>query len=526
MLKALRIQNLVLVEKAEIAFGTGLNILTGETGAGKSAILAAIGLICGERADQQLIRKGASFAVVEADLVSLPAHLLEEEGISSHRELVTVRREIHISGKNRCFIDDQQVSLSFLKRCVGNAIERVDQSSSAALCSLTQQRDSLDAYASLSKSVQEMGGSFEEEEKLEQELSSLRQTQMQRDRELEWAESDLAAIQETGWKQGEEEALAEQHHLLTHVQEIGEKLGGICEGAEPIVPLLKRFAAQAESCAKFDSKIKAAAQALLSAGLELEEAARAIGSYLSGIEPDPKRLEQIETRIADIETIKKRFGSTFSEVEQKRNRLLQRIEALSHLEEKIQSVAIALNNIREKNRARASVLTEKRQKAAIPFAKAILTELQSLNLPHAKFLIAIDPKPLSRNGADEIRFLFAANPGHSPTSLEQCASGGELSRLLFSLKIVLAKKESASCLIFDEIDSNVGGQTAAILGEKLKKLSQNRQVVCVTHFVQVARCAETHFRVAKKEQNGEAITAISALLPDEKEKEYQRMLGV
>jgi DNA repair protein RecN (Recombination protein N) len=491
---SLKIQNLILIEKAEIAFGPGLNILTGETGSGKSAVLSAIRLISGERADSGCIRKGADFAVVEA--------VLEGPKI--------IRREIYRSGKNRCFIDDAQVSLTALREAVD--IEMVDQSNSHSI--LEEQKRMLDLFANLLSEVATYDASYAEEKSLSAELQTLLQTP--KDRELEWAQKDLNLIEEVNWKLGEEEKLAEEHHFLTHAQELAEKMSSIAytltEGTE--VPTLKRVLSSLEHCIRFDAKLTPLAQSMKSALLELEEAGRSIQSYTDKLEADPNRLTAVETRIGAIESLKRRFGSN---IDEQKAKLLATIDHLTNLDAQIETLQSTLQTIREKNQKLAQTITRKRQKAAPLFSAQVLDELKSLNIPHAKFEIIVGET------FNDVRFLFSANPGLPAIPLEECASGGEQSRLLLAVKTILA--DGRSCLVFDEIDSNVGGQTATILGQKLKRLAEKRQVICVTHFVQVAKCAMEHFLVSKATKNETAITSVIKLSEPEREIEYSRMLG-
>ncbi len=527
MLLSLKIQNLILIESASIEFGPGLNILTGETGSGKSAVLSAIRLLAGERSDAQLIRKGADLAVVEARFSSLPAALLAQEGIEASPPF-TVRREISRSGKNRCFIEERQVSLAFLKEALSPSIQRVDQSSSRDLCSADIQRNRLDAFADLSLSP--LASSFAEEKNLESCLETLTQAQSQRDRDLKWAQEDLAAIEEVNWQEGEEEKLSDEHRLLSHAQELLEKLGSfsssLLEGQTPIAPLLKRQSVLLEQCSRFDARLAPLSETLKNAALELEETGHALRSYVERLDADPQRLSTIESRIAEIESIKKRFGPSFEDAAKRKKALQDQIDSLSSLDEQIASARSSLELLRKKNLHLASEISRKRKSAAHKFQPLILAELQSLNLPNAQFSVLLEPKPLSANGADSIRFLFSANPGVSPIPLEECASGGELSRLLLAIEVILAEKEGKSCLVFDEIDSNVGGQTAAVLGEKLRQLSEGRQVLCVTHFLQVAKCALDHFLVSKRERQGQAFTLIDKLEGAARESEYRRMQGL
>lgn len=493
-MKSLKIQNLILIEKAEIEFGPGLNIITGETGSGKSAILSAIRLISGERADATCIRKGAEMAVIEAVF----------EGP------LFIRREIHRSGKNRCFIDDSQVTLAQLREIAD--IEMVDQSSSQTL--VENQKRMIDSFGNLTSEAQRYEASYQEEKEWDEELLKLQQ--IPKDRELEWAQKDLALIEEVNWQPGEEQKLAEEHHFLTHAQELVEKISAVAyaltEGGE--VASLKRIATILDHAVRFDAKIAPLSQGFKSALLEIEETARSVQSYSDKLETNPDRLIAVEKRISAIESLKRRFGP---DIEAQKKMIQSKLDHLLNLESEIKSLESKLHSKREKNRAWALAITEKRKREAIPFTSRVLSEIKSLNIPHAQFEIAIGDQ------YNEIQFRFSANPGLPPLPLNQCASGGELSRLLLAIKTILA--DGKSCLVFDEIDSNVGGQTAAILGEKLKKLSEKRQVICVTHFVQVAKCALEHFLVSKIEKNSIAYTTIEKLDSNKRFQEYERMLG-
>lgn len=484
-MKSLKIQNLILIEKVEIFFGDGLNILTGETGSGKSAVLAAIRLLAGDRADSAFIRKGAEFAIVEA--------VLENHTI--------VRRELYPSGKNRCFIDEAQVTLAALKETVN--IERVDQNATF------EEKELLDTFAHLVEEVKTLEANRAEERALLAKLEAL--LQIPKERELQWAQKDLALLEETDWK--EEEALSEEHHRLSHCQELAAKIEVVSSALDECASL-KRIQTLLEQCARFDTHLVSLCNSLKAALLELEELSRSVQSYRDQLEPDPNRLAGIEQKISAIESLKRRFGPDLTIQKEK---LLTHVERLMHLEQDISTLQSAHHALKEKNEKTAWAITQKRKEQAPLFASQVLFELKSLNLPDARFHIDVS------DTFNEIRFLFSANPGVEPLPWSDCASGGEKSRLLLALKIILS--EGTSCLVFDEIDSNVGGQTAAILGEKLKRLAERRQVICVTHFVQVAKQAFHHFLVSKIRSDETAQTQIRKLSEKEKEIEYSRMLG-
>jgi DNA repair protein RecN (Recombination protein N) len=491
---SLKIQNLILIENAEISFGPSLNVLTGETGSGKSIILYAIHLISGARADVSCIRDGANLAVVEA--------LFENN--------ILVRREIHRSGKNRCFINDELTTLSALKEL--SQIEIIDQNSASQV--FERQKQMLDAFAGIEEETALFEKAHSQEKVLEAKLITL--LQIPKERELEWAQKDLAWIEEINWQEGEEEKLDQEHRYLTHVQDLCQKMQSVSFtlSEENILPTLKRILATLESCSRIDTALSDSVKTFKSALLELEETSSFVQSYTDRLEAHPERLAFVEKRIADIEMLKKRFGANPLEHKQQ---LLNTIDRLSNLEEQIEETDKHLQKLKAQNLASMQKITGKRKESAPLFAQKVLSELICLNIPHAQFIIKVG------DAFNDINFLFSANLGIDPLPLQECASGGEVSRVLLAIKTVLS--EGSSTLVFDEIDSNVGGQTASIVGEKLKLLSEKRQVICVTHFVQVAKHAMDHFLVFKKESEKRVRTLIEKLDETSKKTEYSRMMG-
>ncbi|HEX2583265.1 MAG TPA: AAA family ATPase [Chlamydiales bacterium] len=496
MIEHLLIRNLILIEKAEIAFGKGLNIITGETGAGKSAILSAIRLILGERADIDLLRKGTDLAVVEA--------LVDGR---------MIRREIHRAKPSRCFIDDELVSLQELREQL-SSIELIDQSAAHKLSE--QQILYLDSFCQR-ESAERFAVQFKALKEAEIRVAQL--MQRKQSMPLESLEKDLALLEEVNWQCGEEERLVAEHHLLTNAQGLLEKISLLTALLAELSPL-KRLTFSLESF----SPLRECVEWLKTASANLDEANRFLLSYADRLEADPNRLFAVEKRLGQIESLKRNFGS-YETVETLRASLKRKIEEFSDLDLTLDKANASLEEIRKETFAQAAALTQQRKEAAVRFSEAVIKELFDLNLPGVRFVVDMTPKPLSSNGADDIRFLFAANPGSPLLPIHQCASGGEISRLLLAIKITLADKEKSSCLIFDEIDSNVGGKTAFILGAKLQAMAADRQLIAVTHFVQVARFANDHFLVAKTTTPLGAETTISKLDSQTKEFEYARMTG-
>ncbi len=507
MLKTLKIQNLILVKETEIHFGEHFNVLTGETGAGKSAILAAIGLIMGDRTDIHLIGKHSNFATVEATF---------QNGI-------TIRRELDKSGKNKCFLNGQITPLSSLKSIISPLIERVDQSSSLSLFEIDEQRDILDTFANTKEIAKCYTESYLETQKLQKELQEKKLQSATKSRDLAILEEDLAILEDVNWKEEEETSLYQEHKRLVHSQELTQKIENILTILEN--NKFKQVHLLLEGCSRIDETLSSLASDSKSIQIEMSEIERNLISYLDRLDSNPNQLSIIEERMAKIEQLKKRFGQTHAEMQASKEKIISQIENLNLIDEKIKELEDIVKTKQKETEEIAETLSALRKNAAPQLASLTLKELGVLNLQNANFEISITSQELNKHGKDEIRFLFAANLGSPLKELKTAASGGELSRLLFSIKKVLAQKAQAACLIFDEIDSNVGGQTATILGEKLKEIALHKQVICITHFTQVARFATDHFLVSKKETNNETLSSIKKIEMDEKEQEYQRMLG-
>lgn len=529
MLQSLTIENLILIERAEIKLDRGLNIFTGETGAGKSAILTAIRLLCGERAELEWIRKGASSAVVEAILetASEDSPLRSPEGVvlPAPGHSFSIRREIHRSGKSRAFIEDQLVSLSALREWMQTKIEILDQKTAFSLCTMQEQRRLLDAFGALQESVRELAQCVEEGRRARQALEKFRAEAMRRERDLDWAKNAVQMIAAVSWQKGEEETLNAEHTALCHAQELIEYTGRsaiqLAECREQIVSISR----QLEKGARLDPRLESRGQALKTAALELEETASFLQSYAERFDPNPARLAYLEKRMHEIEKLKRRFGASWEEVDLQRQKFCSEAESLESSAETDRALESAVFILEEKAQTLAASLSERRKSWAPLLSEAVQKELHTLNLPHAQFRIDIQTRPLTEQGIDEIVFLFSANKGHAPAPLADCASGGELARVRLAAEGVLANRDGVECLVFDEIDSNIGGRTAAVLGEKLRQIANRRQLLCVTHFIQVAKLAHAHFCVTKKETENRSATHVAHVSGLVREQEFTRMTG-
>ncbi len=463
MIEWLFIENLILIESVKIHFHPGLNIITGETGAGKSALLTAFRLLAGEKGDLRLIRQGASKAIVEAKI----------DGTLYRRE---------IRGK----------------KSPSPPLLIVDQSLSLSLRQESYQRQLLDTFGQ-SPSIEAF---VLEASRLKTLLIDGQKKESEKERRLAHLEQDLEAIQAL---EPSEEELAAEHAKVVYELELTENLASLSEQLDS-APLRSPI----ETLRKIDPSL---AHTLKEAALAIEEVSRSVAGRLASVNPSLERLAFLEEKIGQWEKLKKRLGPHPLE---RKEEIAREIQALQSFDLFI--IQQQAEEAEKRALQAANELTALRKKEAPRLAKRVLEEL--INLPHARFQIDIQEAPLSSNGQDEITFLFSANPGHPLLPLSQVASGGELSRLLLALQTAIADRSSASTLILDEIDANVGGLSASLLGTKLAQLAKKKQVIAVTHFVQVAKAADRHFLVAKQE----ATTFISPL--EDRQSEYQRMLGI
>jgi DNA repair protein RecN (Recombination protein N) len=526
MLTYLKIHNLILIEACEIEFHRGLNILSGETGAGKTALLEAISLVIGERADSSSIRHGMEKASVEAafDLVDSPRvlQLLEESGIEQHpEELLILRREIARQGRSRAFINCQMVPLPLLQKVGALLIDRVGQHSHQELRTSEAQRLLLDLFAGLNEKVRLFSLSWEKEKELQAKLTRLREETNRKERALEIFQQEKQELEEAHLQKGEEEKLFEEHHRMASIQEITEKTLLVQEIIHTLPATLSKAKQLSDQIAGIDPTFQECTTLLQESLLNLKEAAHFLDPYLSRLEYNPNRFAFLEERLKLLDRLKRKYGNPLTYLEE----LKEQCARLENLDTTIETTEAALKAAVEETSCLARQLTEKRQESAKILQTALTQALHTLNMPHAEFQIALSSQPRTLSGEDAIQFLLNANPGEKPIAVKENASGGELSRLLFAIKTTFAEKNNTPTLIFDEIDANVGGKTATLIGEKLHELGRHRQLLCITHFAQVASHADHHLAVHKEESEGRTFARITSLDAEGRQTELQRMLG-
>ncbi len=534
MLKQLSIHNIILVEKVDISFERGLNVITGETGAGKSAIMAALSLILGDRADAGIIRKDCDKGVVEAvfDVDALPALLscLEQAGINheSGDDLI-IRREVNSSGKSRAFINNQMAQLAILRTVGKMLVDMVGQHANQRLQSLDNHRQIVDIYGGLGRLLSLFGSTWQKENSLRKQLHALVSSEAQRLREIQVCRMELEELDLANLKEGEEEELFAEYSLLDNAQERAAKaqeLLHILEGEKSgVLTLLKRHKNSLDHLVRIDPSLGENAASYCAALVELQEVAYSLQQYQSRIEHDPERSSKVDERLTLINRLKRKYGATVQDICAYKNASEIKLQALENADEQIEGLREELHQVEQLCQKMCTEITQSRTAMAHELSQVVVGQLRALNMPKVEFQVAVTPQKRSENGDDRVEFYLTPNVGENSISIKDCASGGELSRLMLAIQAALAGKEQTPTLVFDEIDSNIGGQTALVVGEKLSEIGGAHQVLCITHFSQVAGCAAHHLQIYKQEIGGRTITQVRSLDLNTRQSELARMQG-
>lgn len=534
MLKELRIKNIVLIETAEISFCSGFNVLSGESGSGKSAIMNALNLIAGERSDAGLVRRGAEKGVIEAifDIDQLPLLIpvLHQAGIDHDdgNELL-IRREIFASGKSRAFINNQAAQISLLRQVSDNLFEIIGQHANQKLLSLDYHRQTLDLYGSLQKDAQRFALRWEEESRTRQELEQLISSESQRLREIEVCQMEIEELNDAGLKDGEEEQVFAEYTQLSNADDLAQKVSEInrvLTGEKTaVLAHLTRQKTIFEQLLRLDPSLKEVSTSYSNALVELQEVAHLLRNYEHRIEHNPERVSLLNERLALITRLKRKYGATIEEVNAYLKQSKERLALLENADASIEILQEKAKSLTEECNMLSIALTAQRKQAAKNLEKAVVQHLRALNMPKVEFIVEVSPQKRCRNGDDKIEFYLIPNVGEHRVSLRECASGGELSRIMLALQALLAGREQTPTLVFDEVDANIGGETAAVVGEKLREIGSQHQVLCITHFPQVAKLAKHHLHIFKQEVEGRTITLVESLDDKTRKKELSRMLG-
>ncbi len=544
MLAQLTISNFAIISHLDIQFKPGLNILSGETGAGKSIIISAVNLILGGRAHTDLIRTGSDEARVEA-LFSLPANhlmstVLGEMGLPFDGELL-IKRQISREGRNRILINGSMAALQMLSKIGTLLISISGQHEHQLLLKPENHLYLLDDFGGLTEERLRLNTLFSRYQSVLEKTSSLQRRirEMEERQELERFQRD--EIDKADIKEDEDKLLEREKNRLQHA----EQLRGLVEGAyqtlyEKEGAVLSELSGCVKRIAKsieMDPELKNAMDILSSAKAQVEEAALDLRSRLESILMDPHRLEAVEERLQVILKLKRKYGSSLEEIKKFRNQLLQKMESLDQNKEEVERLNGEIKELEAEIVSKASLLSRKRKEAARNFEEAVKSELKLLDMGGTRFEVefhqdasshVVDQevgRKMRADGCGQVEFILSPNIGEDLKPLSKIASGGELSRIMLAMKTILARTSSVETIIFDEVDSGIGGATAEVVGEKLSALADFHQIICITHLPQIASKGATHFLVRKRVVDGRTGTAISELNREERVKEIARLLG-
>ena len=532
MLISLHVKNLALIEEAEVDFTGGLNILTGETGAGKSILLGSVNLALGGKASPDMIRRGADAALVELTFDSSEriAQKLAEMDLPEEDGTVIIARKIS-QGRSVSRINGETVSARQLKELSELLIDIHGQHEHQSLLQKKKHLQILDAYAG--KEAEELKAEaaklYKERKDLLAEKEESALDERERDRELELLCFEQQEIEAAALKDGEDEELEKQYSLMVNGQKIGEALGqtfrltgGEEEGAST---LIGRAVREIGSVAHFDEKLAGMQETLLQTEELLNDFNRECADYMESMEFDGALFAQVEERLNVVNRLKEKYGGSIEKVKAYGEKIAQKTEKLKDyevyraaLDDKIKKKEAELTKVCDK-------LTKLRNKNAETLAGILQKSLVDLNFLTVEFVIDRKAKEPSADGADDVEFLLSTNPGETPKSLGAVASGGELSRIMLAIKAVLAEKDAVDTLIFDEIDTGISGRTAWRVSEKLSRLSEAHQVICITHLPQIAAMADSHFVIEKETDGSSTQTEIRKLSEDGTKEELARLLG-
>ena len=538
MLASLAIRDVVLIEKLDLSFDAGLAVLTGETGAGKSILLDSLGLALGQRAEAGLVRAGQAQASVAAAFLPSADHpcfdILRDQGISAEDELV-LRRVLQADGKSRAFINDQPVSVALLKRLGATLVEVQGQHEQVGLADPATHAGLLDAFGALDGERSATASAWAAWRDATRRLAAAREAIASAQREEEWLRHAVGELADLAPEEGEEDALAAERQKLQQgerrAEAIAAALGELTprdrRAASP-ARALREAARALERLPPPNDEAQPAIQALAAAQDALSEAEGLLTRLMSETGPDPRRLEQVEERLFALRAAARKHSVPVTELASLLANLRARLEALDAGAGEVATLEAAEAKARQAYLAAGAKLSAVRRKSASALEKALAEELPPLKLDRARLVIDITAREEAAWGADgqdRVAFLVATNPGQTPGALAKIASGGELSRLMLALKVVLARGSPVPTLIFDEVDSGIGGATAAAVGERLARVADRVQVLVVTHSPQVAARGARHFRVAKQVKGQRAETRVEILDQAERYEELARMLA-
>lgn len=528
MLRQLRIKDFAIIDTLTVNFERGLNVLTGETGAGKSIIVDALGLTLGERAHTEMIRTGKDETTIDAYLDISDHPMLERVGIPAGEGLI-LRRSLSSSGKSRAYINDTMVNVQTLLEFGRSLVDIHGQHEHQSLLSMDNQRTIIDAYGKLLDERAEMERLFHEVQSLKEELSGYRSDIKGKAQRIDLLRFQINEIESASLKAGEAEALTEEKTILGNLAKLNEMTDAayriLYSGEGSSSEKLSSAISTLKEVSRIDHGISDILQLLESAMPLIEDATVSLRQYRDKYDIDPGRLDFVEDRLDLIKRLERKYGEDIEGVLKYLDEAADELQRINLSDERVKELEDKLGSQEKILHEKAYRISVKRKEVSKKIEESIKTELKELAMDKAEFKIEIKPVEVSPAGIDSVEFLFSANQGEMPKPLNRAASGGELSRIMLALKGILAGVDKIPVMIFDEVDAGIGGMTAKSVGMRLKKLGERHQVLCITHLPQIAAMADHHIMVEKVQRKEGVCVKLKKLSLKEREEEIARMLS-
>ena len=531
MLSLLHIENIAVIESADISFDQGFNVLTGETGAGKSIVIDAISAILGERAYRDMIRTGTNKASVRAVFTGVPQlSWFADNGVEYDAETV-IQREIHLDGKNVCRVNGSLVSVTILRKLGMQLINIHGQHDSATLFDEENHLSFLDAFADNESLREAYVEKYEAVAKLRRQIDRMTMDEGEKLRRMETLKYQIAEIEKADLEAGEDEALEERRKILQNAEKLSNGMDTAVEclyggyDSDGASGLLAQAEYALARLAKFSDAFAEIHDRVSDLMYQVQDVAEAVKDARDDLSYSAEELEQIESRLDTIHKLRRKYGVSCEEILAYLDKAKKELDDIEFADDHLERLKKNLKKAEKEAWDAAKALRENRKETAVSMARRILTELAQLDMPRVQFSCEFTETDLSPRGADAVAFYMSANAGEALKPMSKVASGGELARIMLAMKNVLAEKDHVNTLIFDEVDTGVSGRAAQKVAEKLRSVASHKQVLCVTHLPQLAALAHTHLLIAKSERDGRTYTSVTPLDVEGRKKELARIIG-
>lgn len=530
MLDLLHIENIAIIEQADISFRPGFNVLTGETGAGKSIVIDALSAVLGQRASRELIRTGADHAFVSAVFSGIPQGLGADLGVADAEEWL-LQREIYVDGKNICRLNGRPMTVTQLRTLGSRLLNIHGQHDGQQLLDETQHILYLDQYGRympLQIAYQEKYSALQ---RIENQISALQMDEAEKARRIDTLQFQIQDLERANLQSGEEEELLERRNLLRNSEKIISAVQGAdyClngdDQREGALSLLRQAQEQLSTVRGLGDSFAQLTERINAVYSELYDIAYTVQDKKDELDFAPSELDTVELRCDQLYRLKKKYGATVEDMMAYLEKCRQELDQIAFADDTLAQLQKHREKALKEALAAARELSQQRKAAAQSLEKQILTELQELNMGSIRFQVAFVEKKLDASGMDEVRFLMSANVGEELRPIQKIASGGELARIMLAMKNVFSQQEKLGTMVFDEVDTGVSGRAAQKVAEKMAKISRQKQVLCVTHLPQLAAMADTHFSVEKGVSGGRTFTRVQELTRQQRREELARLTG-